>query len=615
MAKAPSGPSTVTPAPTKRISRETLEVLEAAPLGSRIFLIAYHRNGADIIPLQPERPLVLGRDPPSDVLIPDPSVSRTHARFSFVDGVVLVDDLQSTNGTFVGGRRVEHATIDPGGEIALGGVRVRVHAAAADSEGPGLDSHERFRTALEEEVRRARHFRRTFAVLMVRAGRPDLHVSQFSSRVRERLRDVDRIATYSGDAVEVLCPEIDAENALLLGQALADGSPAAPLLVGVAFFPATSTKAEELVEQSRAAAYRAERDRPVQQARAGAWAPEAPALSSSGESQPVVASAGMRTVLDTVTRFARATLPVLIHGETGTGKEVVAHAIHAASPRRHKRMIVVNCGAIPDQLVESTLFGHFRGAFTGAVQDQKGIFEAADGSTVFLDEIGELSLSAQAALLRVLDTSRITRVGSTRETEVDVRVVAATHRDLEAMCEKGTFRSDLYFRLGGLTLTVPPLRERRDDIPPLIHRFLHEANQATGADVRGLSPSALALLQGYSWPGNVRELRNAIHRAVAIAQGETLSDDDLPDRVCRSGHRAETSAPEKPSSAAVGRPALMPAGLKMTMKQTEIQLILGALEAASGNQTAAAKLLKIPIRTLAHKIKTLGIRRHGFGIT
>jgi DNA-binding NtrC family response regulator len=277
-------------------------------------------------------------------------------------------------------------------------------------------------------------------------------------------------------------------------------------------------------------------------------------------------------------------------------------------------MMVVNCGAIPEQLVESTLFGHMKGAFTGAIQDQKGVFEAADGSTVFLDEIGELSPAAQAALLRVLDTNRVMRVGSTREIDVDVRVLAATHRTLEAMFERGAFREDLFYRLSAMTLTVPSLRERPDDVEPLVARFLREAGHAYGGRVRGVQPSALALLKRYPWPGNVRELRNAIHRAVAIAQSDEIGEEDLPERVCRAAGASPTRQASS-GGAGAGKLALQPDGLKGTLRALEIQLILDALDAAKGNQTEAAKMLKVPLRTLAHRIKTLGIRKRGFGVS
>jgi len=223
---------------------------------------------------------------------------------------------------------------------------------------------------------------------------------------------------------------------------------------------------------------------------------------------------------------------------TGTGKEVLARLIHEGGPRRDKPLVAVNCGAIPAELLESTLFGHERGAFTGAGQQQKGLFEAADGGTIMLDEVGELPAAAQVALLRVLEEKRVRRVGATREIEVDVRVIAATHRDLEAMVEARSFRRDLFYRLNGVDVTLPPLRARREDIAPLAERFLKKAAKANGREVRSIAPEAMVLLKEYGWPGNVRELRNAVERAVVIAEAARLLDmplRTLQDKISRHG--------------------------------------------------------------------------------
>lgn len=603
---------------TTRIPKDLLSTL-AAPR-DRAFLIVYHRNGAELVTLRPDVPLVIGRDALADVPVLETNVSRQHARFLFAGGKVSVEDLGSTNGTEVHGKRVEQADLALGDEVLLGGVRVSVHG---DGRLDGLESHERFRAALEQEVERARLFERGLAVLRVRASRADVHVSRFGARVRALLRAIDRAAIYSGGAVEILCPELAADRAHDVAREIVACAPdVGPLLVGISMFPVAASNAEELVESSAHAAERASESSPVHAARSLGWQPEEASPRSARVAEPVIASAGLRKVFQHVALLGKTSLPVLIHGETGTGKEVVARAIHDQSPRRGKRMLVVNCGAIPAQLVESTLFGHMKGSFTGAMQDQKGVFEAADRGTVFLDEIGELSAAAQAAFLRVLDAGTVTRVGSTREIKVDVRVVAATHRSLEAMCDKGTFRLDLLYRLNGTMITIPPLCERPEDLEPLVQRFLIEANEAAGRSILGFTPSAQALLAGYPWPGNVRELRNAVHRAVAIAQGDRIAEEDLPERVLRLAARREPevsppaspplssgSGPSGVSAASLGRE-----GLKAMLRNHEIQLILDALQICQGNQTEAARLLKVPLRTLAHKIKTLGIKKRGFGV-
>jgi len=303
---------------------------------------------------------------------------------------------------------------------------------------------------------------------------------------------------------------------------------------------------------------------------------------------------------------------VLLHGETGTGKEVVSRAIHLGGTRRERPLVSVNCGAIPRELVESTLFGHERGAFTGASQQHRGVFEAADGGTVLLDEIAELPPAAQAALLRVLEAKRVTRVGSTKEIEVDVRVIAATHRDLDAMCEKAQFRRDLLYRLNVMTITIPPLRARTEEIPALARRFLGDANLANGREVRAIGPEAMALLERYAWPGNVRELRNVVERAVVIAEADVITAQDLPEAI------------RVPSAMVVGRAAVAsppptrtepppaPGDMKSQMQRHEATVIFDALRKAAWNQSEAARELRIPLRTLVHKIKLYGIKKLGY---
>ena len=276
---------------------------------------------------------------------------------------------------------------------------------------------------------------------------------------------------------------------------------------------------------------------------------------------------------------------------------------------RARPMVCVNCGAIPAQLVESTLFGHERGAFTGAEPAAAGIFEAADGGTVLLDEVGELPLAAQAALLRVLETRRVARVVGS-EIEVDVRVVAATHRDLEAMCASGAFRLDLLYRLNAMTLTLPPLRARPEEIAPLALRFLQQANKANGRVLRGIEPGALALLQRYPWPGNARELRNAIERAAVIAEGDAdRRAGPARARVERGRGRARGASAAEATAMGAGGGA---DDLRARLLRYEAELIVAALRAAGWNQTAAAQALGMPLRTLVHKNQDPRDRKLGF---
>jgi transcriptional regulator with PAS, ATPase and Fis domain len=273
-------------------------------------------------------------------------------------------------------------------------------------------------------------------------------------------------------------------------------------------------------------------------------------------------------------------------------------------------MICVNCGGIPSQLVESTLFGHERGAFTGAHRQARGVFESANNGTVLLDEIGELPMPAQAALLRVLETRRFTRVGSNKELEVDVRVLAATNQGLENMCQVGTFRKDLLYRLNTMTIEIPPLRKRPEDIGQLVIHFIELANQANNCNITHIDKAAMEMLMAYSWPGNVRELKNTIERAVVIGEHKIITVADLAERIC-------TKDPVTPLNPSPGnkRPTagIMMSGdeinLKSELRQYETELILSALNIVDWDRGEAAKNLGLPIRTLSHKMQSLGIKR------
>ena len=336
------------------------------------------------------------------------------------------------------------------------------------------------------------------------------------------------------------------------------------------------------------------------------------------------ASSAMQPVLRMIDRLGATNAPVLITGETGVGKEVVAEAIVQRSSRKEKPLRCINCGAIPSQLVESVFFGHEKGAFTGADRRSQGMFEQADGGTLLLDEIGELSPQAQASLLRVLESKRITRVGADSEKAVDVRIIAATHRDLAAMCRRGEFRSDLLYRLNVMRLHVPPLRERLEEIPTLVDSFLRQLARANGRGPLRLSQGALLKLREYRWPGNIRELRNVIERATAVADGVVIDESELSlempgdlettaslERGChlyKGGRRAGTDTcalSDTPASSTTS-------GSQTLSKQLEAyerQLISAALRCSADNQTAAAELLRMPRRTLVYKVATLQIGR------
>jgi two-component system, NtrC family, response regulator AtoC len=313
----------------------------------------------------------------------------------------------------------------------------------------------------------------------------------------------------------------------------------------------------------------------------------------------IVISRGMRELYELAARAARTTLSILVLGETGSGKELLVRALHNLSPRADKPFKALNCAAIPPQLIESFLFGHERGAFTGADRQAAGIFEQARGGTVFLDEVAELAPQAQAALLRVLEQRRFLRVGGTRELEADVRVIAATHRDLPALVASGAFREDLMFRLDALSLHLPPLRERREEIEPLAELFLQRAREQWSASARRLSRNAITALTAYSWPGNVRQLKNVIERAVAVCTGDVIEPRDLPEPVRTSARLTHPNL----STSTVQSFASLPDRVRMF----EIGLIRHAIDAARGNTARAARMLGLPRRTLANKIRVYGL--------
>jgi transcriptional regulator with GAF, ATPase, and Fis domain len=300
---------------------------------------------------------------------------------------------------------------------------------------------------------------------------------------------------------------------------------------------------------------------------------------------------------------------VLLQGESGTGKELLANLIHYNSGREHKPYIKLNCGAIPETLLESEIFGHEKGAFTDARARRRGKFEEADAGTLFLDEIGEMSLSAQVRLLRVLQDGEFTRVGGNEVVKTDVRVIAATNADLERAVEIGSFRRDLFYRLSVFPITLPPLRERPGDIHPLVIHFLELYKQKTGRFVGGISKDALQALINYGWPGNVRELENAIERAVIIASGRQIELDDLPEAVSKRSVEERTQIRgERVRAASEGRTASLDVDIPSTMDEVERQIIEATLDYTGGDKTRAAKTLGIGRKTLYRKLDQYGLR-------
>lgn len=312
----------------------------------------------------------------------------------------------------------------------------------------------------------------------------------------------------------------------------------------------------------------------------------------------IARSPRMLEIFDTIRKIADYKTTVLITGESGSGKELIARAIHFNSPRAQKPFIAINCSAIPENLLESELFGYVKGAFTGAAKDKKGLFEEASGGTLFLDEVGDLPLALQVKLLRAIQEEEIRRVGANNSTKIDVRLIAATLRNLGEEIKRGTFREDLYYRLNVLPIHLPPLRERKEDIPMLVETFIKRFNKEMGKSVDRASPECLQHLTDYSWPGNVRELENTIERSMVLESSKDLRPESLPDSI----RNVEIN------------PAIRAAANELSIKKMmvimEQELIKKALDKTGGNRTWAAKLLEISHRALLYKIKRYGLERY-----
>ncbi len=304
----------------------------------------------------------------------------------------------------------------------------------------------------------------------------------------------------------------------------------------------------------------------------------------------------MQAVYALIQDVAGTNTSVLIEGESGTGKELIAQAIHYASPRSRRPLVKVNCVTLSESLLESELFGHEKGAFTGAITAKRGLFEVADGGTLFLDEIGEMSLSTQVKLLQFLQDGTFRRVGGTQNLEVDIRVIAATNRDLKAMVAQGSYREDLYYRLHVFPISLPPLRERKGDIPKLARHFLQRFTQEMGKSIRGFTPAALSILERHSWPGNVRELENAIERAAVLCKGPQVDEDTLSFLKPVQALHSEIETSES-----------VVASLQERVDAFERKLLKEALDSCNGNRSQAARRLGINRTTLLAKMKKFGI--------
>jgi DNA-binding NtrC family response regulator len=560
----------------------------------RAFLVVYPEgDGASRVLELPEGvEVTFGRSRGCTVLVDTEKVSRQHARVVRRGADIVVEDLGSRNGTRVNGVRIEGPTrVTSGDEVGVGplvalvGVTTPLRRRMVVGAASYLDER------LAAEVDRATRYHRPLGLVALRLQGPGIDAAL--DRIAGILRRMDCLAEYAPDEYVVILPEADraatestARRIAAEGRALGD----IEIRLGVAAVPGAGQGPGDLLGRARAALRRARLGGGTDGI-AGAPDEEPPAREDR-----VVLDPQMRRLYELCAKLADKPITVLVLGETGAGKELLAAELHARSSRAGKPFVKLNCAALVETLLESELFGHERGAFTGADRRKVGWFEAASGGVIFLDEIGEMPLSLQAKLLRVLETRKITRLGGTAEVDVDVRVVCATNRDLAREVQRGRFREDLYFRVGGFVLLVPPLRDRRSEIIPLAEHFVRGFARELGQSAPPLSAEARAALEAHPWPGNVRELKNAMERAVALVSSGPIELEHLPAPILD----ARPGAPEGSGGEVLD--------VREKLNDVERATIVAALAACGGNQTRAAQSLRLSRRALIYKMEKYGLK-------
>jgi len=579
--------------------------------------------------LPPTGQVTIGRGAECEIRIDSSAVSRRHASIS-VGPPLEIEDLGSSNGTFVGDERLPpnvRRRMASGDGFIVGTTLVVAQLAAAPEESRRLWPHGYFEGRLEEECARAQRTGSTFSILRLRCS-GEAVAEEVEEALSAMLRLYDVVGCYGANEYEVLLSNAEAE----IASSVAARVQAHLSDQGIEVAVRTATYPKDGRDAFTLTSHAAPDTRRLPPRATEAPTPPAPEGKNAA---PVAFTGDIDRVIE---RVAATTITVLILGETGVGKEVMAERIHRLSPRRDEKLLRLNCAALSETLLESELFGHEKGAFTGAVQAKAGLLETAEGGTIFLDEIGELPMTTQVKLLRVIEERKVMRVGGLTAKPIDVRFLAATNRNLDAEMARGAFRQDLYFRLNGFALVIPPLRERMDEIAGLAERFAREAGEKFGRDrPPAISGEAMDLLMRYRWPGNIRELRNVVERAVVLCGEGSIVRDYLPVEkmtVALSMRRAprgqlpesapgtepgdDRDTPVPPSSpvpppaaedAAPARPLSVVEEARQQAEVVERHRIADALAETGGNQTRAAKLLGISRRTLVNRLSRYGISR------
>jgi two-component system response regulator AtoC len=549
---------------------------------SGLQLIVMAEAGSQRIDLPRGGTVTIGRGEAADVRIDDDSISRTHAALH-VRNTLQLEDLGSSNGTFLHGARLEpKARVDlTAGEFFEVGSVVCVVRGVDTRERLGqVRTHDYFDARLQDEMSRARRSGTHPAVIRIRIEDDDDDVI---ASILGLVRPGDVMARYAAGEYEVLVVDTESAAAAELTAQLArrlEGQ----VSFGVAVHPHDGISAEELF--------------------ASACRALEPDTADDRSGELVIESPTMRRLHELLTRVAAGGVNVLLLGETGVGKEVFASKLHALSKRANGPFVKLNCAAFTETLLDSELFGHERGAFTGADRRKLGLLESANGGMVFLDEVGELEANAQAKLLRVIEDRHVRRVGGTESFPIDVVFVAATNRDLTTEVAAKRFRADLFYRLDGFTLTIPPLRERREEIVPLARSFIAAAARRMNlATPPALTDEVLPVLQAYRWSGNIREVRNMMDRAVLLSGGGSIQLEHLPLENLRSGTDALERSLVRAAAASEAPPGLT------DDERAERDRIIETLASLSGNQTRAAEVLGISRRWLTTKMARFRIPR------
>ncbi|MCG8423394.1 MAG: sigma 54-interacting transcriptional regulator [Proteobacteria bacterium] len=601
--------------------------LSAAPDGSlqagdaRCYLLCFAGDSSAVFHLPTSGEVVIGRAPQCDLYLEDRAVSRQHAQLLITDTEVRVTDLDSRHGTRVNGERLRRPVYLIAGDVmTIGNQTLVFHRFARPGTSRGLLDPTSLRQRLEEEIKRSVDYDRNVALLLFDLAGPSAGSSRADATddsddaagvtpvdragivaaLAGHVRLIDAVGFIGQSQLAIIMPEIGTQHAGAAASVLLAELPA-PVQAGISSCADDGCDADTLISAARAAAHAAG---------PGNWTTAAQAASvvDIAGRAVVVADPAMRRVYDLIEKLAASDLPILITGDTGTGKEIAAAAIHHYSDRNQGPFVPINCAALPTSLVESELFGHEKGAFTDARAARPGLFERARGGTVFLDELGELDPAIQAKLLRVIETQRVTRVGDVRERAIDVRLVAATNRDLSAEISAGRFRQDLFFRLSVARIVLPPLRDRRREVAILARLFVAKACQRAKRPPLAIAPAAMHRLCAHTWPGNVRELENAMKYAAATATERDTEIDvwHLPEGIVPADDAATDKAPVGELSSPGQAPRIGPdefRPIKQEVQELERARMIEALEATGQVQNKAAALISMPLRTFVTKLE------------